>query len=76
MNTIIEGMSGGDPFEIMLTCLNIKEMRECGIAPSTHDTALLTVRQKDTDLGVPQLEKLGKACLRAAEMIRRRRGKG
>lgn len=62
MNTVIEGMSGGDPFEIILTCL--EDDAEC-------TTALLTVRQKDTDLGISDLEKLSKACLAAVKILKK-----
>jgi hypothetical protein len=75
MTTIIKGVSGGDPLEIMLTCLSDKELRDVGVSPSEHQTALLTVRSKDSDLGISQLEQLGRACLHAAKMLKQRKGK-
>lgn len=63
-NTVIEGVSGGAPFEIILTCIPMSER------DADHQTALLTVRQKDTDLDAAALTKLGKACLRAAKILK------
>lgn len=58
MNKVIQGTSGGSPFEIIITC-----DEEC-------TTALLTVRQKDTCLGIHELEELSKACLDAIETLK------
>lgn len=64
-NTDIETGAGEDAGLIQLTLCSPKESQ----GEARH--ALLTARGKDHDMSVEQLEKLGKACLKYAEHIRR-----
>ena len=64
MNAVIECKNGDDGSEIMLTCLESSD--EC-----EQNTALLTVRSKDTDLGIKELEALSKACEKAVSILKR-----
>lgn len=52
---------------ILLTLLSPSEHRRCG---GGAVTALLTVVGKDHEMTAAQLEKLGKACLKAAQRMR------
>lgn len=64
-NTDIETGTGLDAGLIQLTLLSPKE------TAGEIRQALLTARGKDHDMSVEQLEKLGKACLKYAEHIRK-----
>lgn len=75
-NTDITTGSGLDEGLIQLTLLSPSEHRKCnaGEDPPHPVTALLTARGKDHDMTPEQLEKLGKACLKYAKLMRENYG--